>query len=118
VELLPATGPSNDTCLGPLDAPLDGGAFDLDLSLASDNYTGSCNRLNPGSRDEVWRVTLPQRLDFHAVARGLGGVADPLLYLRANPCATGTELACVDSDTAATVEHLRIHGLDAGTYYL
>jgi hypothetical protein len=119
VERLAPTQPSNETCSTlPIDAPIDGGSFTVDLSLASDDLQGSCNPATPDSRETVWRVGLPESSDFHARAKGVDdGGADPVLYLRESPCSSGQELACIDLPPPAS-EHLRARGLDAGTYYL
>ena len=114
VELLPPV--TNETCSTPLEASTDGGTVTVDLPGALDDVTGSCNS-EPDSRDAVWRVTLTERSDFHALVRAtVPDAGDPVVYLRDSPCATGSELFCIDS--IGDTETLNARVLDAGTYFL
>lgn len=116
VEFLPAI--TNETCSAPLDVSTDGGTTNVDLSGATDDLSATCNTALD-SRDAVYRVTIGQESDFHAVISPLiedAGI-DPVVYLRSSPCVGGTPLVCID-ERVAEPEHLRARGLDAGTYFL
>jgi hypothetical protein len=120
VELLAPTAPANETCQSPIFASLDGGTVSLDLAQYSDDLKGSCNGLQTNSNEAVFRVQLDAVSDFHAVVTpdDADGGADPVVYLRKSPCATGGEVRCIDQTGPGKAESLRARSLEAGTYFL
>ncbi len=79
--------------------------------------SGSCTASGPGP-EAVYPLTLPYgavRVDIHMAV--LGWNAYPNLYVRAEECASGTELGCVGTNWNES-EDLALHNLGAGTYFI
>ncbi len=118
----------NDTCTGAIDLSFDAGtadgglftAFTVDTSPpgAHDDYAGTCvNSANSGP-DVVYHLNLATASDLKVSSHASdGGTADPVIFLRHGPCASGVELAC-DDKINPTAEILSLRNLAAGDYYL
>jgi hypothetical protein len=87
----------NDTCANAKDVGT-GGTFTGDTVGLKNDYqassTGTCGYEGQGN-DAVFKATVPSgKTKMHLST--LGSALDTLVYVRASPCATGTELACND----------------------
>lgn len=80
----------------------------------SSQATGACT-FGSVAPDRVYAVTVHQNGTLNALLESdfNGG-----LYVRAAPCATGTQLACVNAKTGAGLEDLSFPVSDGKTYYL
>jgi hypothetical protein len=114
----PTTAPTGDSCAQPLALNVTPGTphtFQVDTVSATDAHQGTCHASASGGRERVYQLTLTAAQDIQVDAVGQGGV-DPVLYLRASPCASGTELSC--RHAVGTSESLTVKNRPAGTYYL
>src|SRR5262249_34872485 len=104
--------PPADTCATALPVPFAPGAttaqFQVDLSPANDDADGTCNTAK--GKELVYRLTTLAPCDLRiAAARPVGNqVSDPVLYVRAAPCATGVELGCSDGAYPQATEVVRL----------
>jgi hypothetical protein len=114
VEFLTPTQPANETCSTAATLPADTDVT-VDLSTAIDDLQVTCNTA-PNSADAVFRLDVPTVSDVFLTALGTTGV-NPVLALRSTPCATGTQVACMNAQ-AGTAESLVVRSLPAGTYFV
>ncbi len=113
-----AGGGTSDTCASAQTLTVPGIGSMLNFTVttvgANDDYDGSCNLTAHGA-ELVYRLSLAQAADVTiSVARSMGSIANPVLYVRSSPCEGGTELACSDTpgqaDATETVNLLNRHG--------
>ena len=108
--------PSNNTCDGAEEVSGEYGTYyiDVDTRFADNNYEASCGGSAKGY-EVVYSFTLTA--DTHYVILTDGNY-DSVLYLRSDPCETGTELVCNDDAFAYPNYGSMISGdLGPGTYY-
>lgn len=111
---LPPEPPANDSCSAPVTIEASGGPTLLhgDTRAALDDFAGGAcvgAAVTAGSPDVVYRLVL-DRASLLDVA--IEPDFDSVVYLAAEPCGDGIELACDD-------DHDELHQrLPAGTYYL
>lgn len=94
-------------------------AFDVDTSSSVDDHDGSCNSSVKGP-EQVFKLTLPASVSVTITAtRPAGSVANPVIFVRASPCASGAEIGCSDAPAApSAVETLELASRPAGDYFL
>ncbi|MBI3183781.1 MAG: hypothetical protein HYZ28_16715, partial [Myxococcales bacterium] len=112
-----------DTCAlaQPLTFPVgsDTLSFTAEPSLGLDDHDGTCNSTAKG-RELVYKLTLASARDITIrAARATGSSADPVIYLRASPCDTGTQLACAQTaGFGGAQETISLFNRPAGDYFL
>ena len=90
--------------------------FQVDLTPLADNETGTCSSA-AGGRDAVFLLNVPSLKDVKVTtSQPAGSGAQPVVYLRMSPCATGAELACRDSFGATS--SIRAKSVAPGVYAL
>jgi hypothetical protein len=111
----PVLPPSNDTCSAPATL-VPNMSQSIDLGAATPDYTFSCSFVSGG--DAVYQFTTTQAQRVVLTATGVGTGADAVLALRAAPCDTSMDLACVNNAFPPNAEVLTRNNLPAGTYYV
>lgn len=112
----PVLPPSNDTCVSPATLVPNVSQM-VELLSAGNEYSAdfSCASYQGGDAVYTFTTTMAQKVTL--TATGTTTNTDPVLQLRAAPCATGTELRCADWSSTDT-EVLNVNNLPAGTYYV
>ncbi len=108
--------PDNDQCWGA--EPLTSGTWLYGESTANglDDASGSCG--GTGSLDVVYEVTVPPGNNQRVrVTVDAASGFDPVLYMRADDCESGTELGCGQRETGPH-DTLDLPSLSPGTYYV
>lgn len=114
-----ATQQIGESCLSPAPVLFPGcgstASFHVDLSTLSDDETGTCSAPMSLGKDAVFSLTLDQSHDVTVTTTPASGV-QPLVYLRAGACESGSELLC--RDTFGVTSTVKLKALPAGTYWL
>ncbi len=95
------------------------GAFSGSIDPTQSSLTdGSCDQGNTPGPETVFPLSLVHgAVHLEATMTVLGWDAYPRLYLRAQDCASGTELACAGNSYSSS-EDLSVTNLAPGTYFL
>lgn len=91
--------------------------FQADLRRAVNDVDGTCSSSGP---ELVYKLTLTQAQDVTvSIAKAPGqGTSDPVLFVRASPCDTGTELACADDTYSNATETVTFYNRPAGDLFI
>jgi hypothetical protein len=121
LTLTPSQPPPNETCATAQVVAFTNNVATVttDLTDAAKDYTAAGCGASASGGDVVYAVTVPPTQTLSVVVTP-GPALDPLIFIRASPCATGAQLSCQDNALVGAAETavLTNSGAANATYFV